>query len=545
MRHSILIFALLFLPLFVQAQHGSVYKYWVTFADKHGSPYTLETPSEYLGPRALERRQNQSIALDSLDLPVSPVYIQRLESLGFRVQNRSKWLNGVVLFSADSARAALLDTLPFVTSYDLFDCGTASLPEVQLADGGNERLPALYDTAYSLLYYGAGLFQIDQLQGRSLHYAGYEGQGLIIGVCDGGFPGVDSIMLFDTMRNEGRLLATRDFVWDGGNVYSVHSHGTSVLSNLASYIPGLYVGTAPKASYVLCRTENTFTETPLEMINWVSAAEYLDSLGADIITTSLGYYVFDDSARHYPLDGHSAPISEGADIAVSRGMLVVNAAGNNGASNPPYLNAPADVESVLTVGAVDFMGMVTSFSSPGPTDDGRIKPDVMAMGQDVLVSGTQGYIHSSSGTSFATPILAGMMACLWQRFPAWTPQQLCDSVRAWGNHADSVDNYYGYGIPDFSRALGYAPAPVAIDEVSPEASAFMVYPNPSHGLVTVRLQAPTVEAALIVSDITGRLLQQHTLNAQHAALNLQLPAGLYSLTLTTPTATSTQRLIVK
>ena len=534
-----LLILLLLVPVLVPAQSDSVYKYWVTFADKGGSGYTLDNPADYLAPRSLERRQRQHIAIDSLDLPVSPAYIQRLQDLGFRVQNHSKWLNGVVLFAADSSQAAVLDTVPFVTSWQLFDHGTASLPQEGLVDGGTPACPIVFDSLYDSNYYRAGFPQIEQLRGRALHRAGYEGQGLVVGVCDGGFPGVDTIAVFDTLRSEGRLLATRDFVWDGDDVYSIHNHGTAVLSNLASYIPGLYVGTAPKASYVLCRTENTYTETPLEMINWVAAAEYLDSLGADVITTSLGYYVYDDTNFHYPLDGRSAPISQGAGIAVTRGMLVVNAAGNNGHYNPPYLNAPADVESVLTVGAVDGEGVVTGFSSPGPTDDGRLKPDVMAMGQGVAVAGTQGYLRYSSGTSFATPILAGMMTCLWQRFPDWTPQQLCDSVRSWGSRADSADYDYGYGIPDFSRAMSHDPAPLDIP-VLPDAPSYRLYPNPTTGAFTVECSAP---ATLTVTDLAGRRLLRQEFQLSH--LTFQLPAGVYLVTVTTATTTATQRLVVR
>lgn len=541
MRPLFLLFTLL-LPILASAQTDSIYRYWVALTDKSGCAYTLDHPEAYLSARALERRQRQSIAVDSLDLPVSERYIQRLEALGFRVQNRSKWLNGVALFLTDTAQAAVLDTLPFVSSYTCCHHDAATLPERELEDGGSRQFAVRVDSAYSDEYYLCGASQIDQLHGRSLHRAGYEGQGLVIGVCDDGFPGADTIPMFDSLRLQGRLLAARDFVWDGGNPYSVDGHGTAVLSTLASLVPGCYVGTAPKASYVLCRTEDYMSENPMEMYNWVSAAEYLDSLGADVITTSLGYYKFDDTTIRILLDGRSAPITIGAETAFSRGMLVVNAAGNNGYYHPPYLNAPADGEHVLTVGAVDIMGQVTSFSSPGPTDDGRIKPDVMALGQEVMFSGTRGYVRSGNGTSFACPIMAGMMTCLWQRFPDWTPQQLCDTIRSWGDRADNPDNSYGYGIPDFARALGSTAA--AIEEPAAVKSAFSVFPNPSHGAVRLKIESADESCMVIVSDMAGRIVQKRSVRSG-GTISLQLPAGIYLVTMTSSSNTFTRRVVVE
>lgn len=541
-RHLLLLLSALCLPLLAAAQGDSVYKYWVTLGDKAGCAYSLEHPEAFLSPRALERRQRQSIVPDSLDLPVSEAYIQRLEELGFRVQNRSKWLNGVMLFMTDSAQAAGLDTLPFVVSRTYCDHGSVGLPQRELSDNGVCRLPVLYNSSYSSNYYFCGASQIDQLHGRSLHRAGYEGQGLVIGICDDGFPGADTIRLFDSLRAEGRLLATRDFVWDGGDVHSIDGHGTAVLSTLASFLPGCYVGTAPKASYVLCRTEDYLSETPAEMYNWVSAAEYLDSLGADIITTSLGYYKFDDTVLHWPLDGRSAPITLGAETAASRGMLVVNAAGNNGHYDPPYLNAPADGEHVFTVGAVDAAGSVTAFSSPGPTDDGRLKPDAAALGQEVMVSGVRGFIRASSGTSFACPIMAGMMACLWQRFPAWTPQQLCDTVRSWGDHAGQPDNHYGWGIPDFSRAMGLDAA--AADEADAAAPAFLLFPNPSHGTVSLRVGSAGDAGKVTITDMAGRIVQQKSVE-QNSLTSFRLSTGIYLVTIVFPEGIFTRRVIVE
>lgn len=539
---SLSLLVLLLLPFWMQAQSDSVYKYWVSLTDKEGCSFSLDHPEAFLSPRALERRQRQSIAVDSLDLPVSEQYVQRLERLGFRVQNRSKWLNGVTLFVTDTSQLNRLDTLPFVASRQLCEYGTLYPPHVELTDSGMFRDPVPYDTAYSPLYYMCGLLPIDQIHGRPLHWAGHEGQGMIIGLCDGGFPGVDTIRFFDTMRMEGRLLATRDFVWDGNDVFNTDEHGTAMLSIIGSYIPGSYVGTAPKASYVLCRTENALMETPMEMYNWVAAAEYLDSLGADVVSTSLGYYHFDNDTNHVTLDGHSAPITIGAEIATSRGMLMVASAGNNGMDEPPHLAAPADGEHVMTVGAVNSREERAPFSSPGPTEDGRIKPDVMAQGVMVLISGTRGYTATANGTSASCPLIAGMMTCLWQRFPDWTPQQLCDSVRSWGDHANNPDNEYGYGVPDFSHALNITPA--GINRYPFEAPCFELYPNPALGTVNLRMAAAGEVCAVTVTDINGRLVRQLKVDGGTTE-SFHLTPGIYLFTLTNAQSSTTHKVLVK
>lgn len=515
-------------------------KYWVSFADKAAPmEYRLDNPSAYLGPRALERRVRQRIAVDSLDLPVCPQYVAALEHAGMRVQNRSKWLNGVSAYVAEGTDVSFLDTMRCVAGYQLLEVGESRVPDI------NSFLPVINTAhredymAYGRSYYNNAYAQIKQLNGIQLHRNGYEGQGVIVGVCDGGFPGVDTITAFARMRDEGRLLAVRDFVWEGDSVFSVHDHGTVVLSTMASYDPGMYVGTAPMASYILCRTENTTQETPLEEYNWVAAAEYLDSMGADIVTSSLGYYYFDNSMFDHALaglDGRTYVMSIGADIAVSRGMLVINAAGNDGQSNPQHLNSPADVERVLTVGACDKDGRWASFSSYGPTADMRIKPDVMALGAAVQCVGSQGVVHASSGTSLATPILAGMMACLMQRCPYLTPQQLCDSVRAWGHLANAPNSREGYGIPDFGRTMQVSD-PVGIDQPT---EGIVLYPNPAHDRFVV---AGVEHGTVTVSDLTGRVVKRAQCNGEVWVQGLA--AGVYFVTVTSASGCATRRLMVE
>ena len=524
---------LLIVALLLQAVvslHGQeVYKYWVRFADKAGCSYDISHPSQFLSERALQRRTNQRIAVDSLDLPVSSVYLQALSDMGYSIQHRSRWLNGAVIYSATDSLGTGLDSLPFVREVHPFGRFSLTHPDDAVSPLPLDRPESYTYEPFEASYYFYGYEQIRQLSGIRLHSEGYQGQGLVIGVCDGGFPGVDSIPCFDSLRNSGRLIATRDFVWLGDEVFNTNQHGTLVMSNIAAYQPGLYVGTAPMASYVLCRTENTNSESLLEEYNWTAAAEYLDSLGADIITTSLGYFYFDDTTSSHTLadlDGRTAPITQAAEIAVSRGILVVNAAGNDGNSSPQHLNTPADAPSVLTVGAATADGTVADFSSYGPTADSRIKPDVLAFGQGVSCINPQGYIVTASGTSMACPILAGMMACLWQRYPRLTPRQLCDSVRSWGSTSRLPDLHGGFGIPDFSRAFPHDTT-AAIHTLNPEKE-FPLF-IASQGTLTIRFQEPPEPVEMILIDIQGRQCLRHPLNSQlEQQIDISsLPAGFY------------------
>ena len=528
MKKAFLALALIMLAGGAILQGQEVYKYWVAFADKEGSPYNLDEPSGYLSPRAIERRQRLGIDLDSLDLPVSPRYIAALQQEGFIVQNRSKWLNGVVLFSRDSVGMDAFARFPFVDTVILCDRGGVAQPDTEVFNIGYplDRFP--FPEPFSDEYYGAACFPIKQLRGHYLHRGGYQGQGVVIGVCDCGFPGVDTTAIFEPMRSEGRLLATRDFVWaNENNVYTIHSHGTHVLSTMAVFEPGMYVGTAPKASYVLCRTENVFSETPLEEYNWVAAAEYLDSLGADIISTSLGYFNYDDSTRSYSLsdlDGTTAPISCGSAIAVSRGMLVINAAGNDGQATPQHLNVPADTRTVLTVGAVDTLGVRADFSAHGSVFGSYVKPDVMAMGVDVVSASPDGLFRLTNGTSLSCPIMAGMMACLMQCYPNRAPQRLCDMVRSWGSLADHPDPMSGYGIPDFGRAVG---APVAIGTCA-DGQPFQLYPNPASHWVVLSLGGQTKDVLLVVTDMMGRTMLNQRVNTPELRFSIDAwPSGTY------------------
>lgn len=532
--------------MFAQAQVATNI-YWVQFTDKEGSPYSIDNPEAYLSPRALQRRANLNITIDEYDLPVNPQYLQAVADCGAEIINPSKWLNGVSVHVTDPSVIEAINALDCVMTVRNCpnDLKAQEQKERWLA---NEMKPAA-STRSSKGFYGGAEDQVKQLNVDVLHDMGFDGTGVIIAVLDGGFEGAENTSCFDNMREEGRLLGTRDFVYGSNSVYTQSTHGTSCLSTMGAYDPNNMVGTAYKASYYLIHTEDGDSENIIEEYNWVSGAEYADSLGVDVCSTSLGYITFDMSQWDHPYqhyDGKTAPMSIGAEIAASRGMICMNAAGNEGDGNCT-LGIPADAEHIVTVGAVNAAGDRASFSSVGPTYDGRIKPDVMAMGEGTYVASGYGSwwpYYNGNGTSFATPVLAGAVACLRQARPYSSVQEICDALRACGNRADNPDSKYGYGIPDFSQALEL----LKVEEHSVAANEIInVYPNPSQGEVKVALKEGA-KADVTVYDITGRQLYTYTFNGlNHTTLENYmntLGTGVYFINAVSELGSQTVKLVV-
>ena len=544
-------FLLLFVvaSLFAQAQIATDI-YWVQFKDKANSPYSIDNPEAYLSDRALQRRANLGIAIDEYDLPVNPQYLQAVANCGAEILNPSKWLNGVTVHVTDPAVIDAVNALDFVTT--VRNCPN-DLKAQELKEHWMAKEQSVAEASQSFRgFYGGGTTQITQINGVALHDSGYWGEGVIIAVLDGGFVGTESHPVFDNMREEGRLLGTRDFVYGSTSVYSQSSHGTSCLSTMAAYVPNTFVGTAPKASYYLLHTEDGNSENIVEEYNWVSGAEYADSLGVDVCSTSLGYIDFDMSQWDHPqshFDGHTAPASMGAEIAVSRGMICTTSAGNEGepwgGGNQCTLGIPADAEHVLTVGAVDGDGQRAYFSSVGPTYDGRIKPDVMAMGEGTFVASSDGEYYNGNGTSFSNPVMAGAVACLRQARPYASVQEICDAVRACSNRASNPDSRYGYGIPDFSLALELLSVEEPIGNTP--AHIISVYPNPSNGEVHVVLN-DLHKAELTVYDIMGHKLYAYSFNGlNHTTLERflnTLNEGVYFINAVSESGTETQKFVI-
>ncbi|MBD2769028.1 S8 family serine peptidase [Hymenobacter sp. BT664] len=501
------------------AAQGTVRRHLVYFRDKAGSPYSVAQPQAFLSARSLARRNRQGIAVLPRDLPVNPAYVAQVRGVAGRPQviYTSRWFNAAVV-SCDSTTLALITALPIVRGANTLNRGyqapPPTLPPAQMPVSAARPTDAraLYGWAYR---------QNEQIGTRAMHEAGFRGEGMQIAVFDAGFPGVNQIPAFQPLFQEQRLAGTRNFVDGGTSVYQRNSHGTSCLSTMAANQAGFYIGAAPKATYRLCITEDATSEHPIEEANWLAAAEYADSAGVDIISSSLGYTTFDDpwgSYTYASMNGRTAISSRAATVAARVGMLVVSAAGNEANSPWHYISAPADADSVLSVGAVDSLGNHASFSSFGPTADGRIKPTLSAMGQASAVLTPSGAVVRGNGTSYACPILAGMVAGFWQANPTLTAQQVIAALRTTASQAARPDNALGYGIPNFVTAYNTLNPthPLTAINAAPKAEPLSLFPNPTgDGPLTLALP-PALRGQPLhirVLDARGAVVAQQQLPA--------------------------------
>lgn len=547
-----LIFSILFITGFSQIAPD---RYYVQFTDKANSPYHLDDPLAFLSQRALDRRQKQQITLSENDLPVNPDYLQQVEATGATLLFPTKWLNGVTISTTSQQVLDAISALPFVESlrrlpeeplkqmikektfFAAESVGDANAPSIAASQGETRSFN-----------YGNGYTQINQINGIPLHEAGYRGQGMVIAILDGGFTGVESHVAFDSLWLNDQILGTKDFTIPGGNVFSESSHGTSVLSTIGANTPGQLIGTAPKASFWLLRSESVSSEHLIEEYNWVSAAEFADSVGADIINSSLGYIDFDwpQWTHTYPdMDGSTCVATIGADIASDKGILVVNSAGNSGdISSFPYIGSPADGFKVLTIGAVNGIGVRATFSSIGPTYDGRIKPDVMAMGQGTALANGNNNFTYGSGTSFSSPVTAGMTACLWQSNPNFTNQAIREAIKMSGNNAALPNSTFGYGIPDFYLANSFL---TSIDTGEKrEALLMKVSPNPFQTVDRIQVFSQKKCVVRVFnaggSIVTEISIEKYQTNRLRQTLN-NLKAGFYTLEMSNDDEVQVQKLI--
>lgn len=477
--HRISILALIIASIFSQiSAQLSPNHYMVNFTDKNNSKYSIDKPEEFLSQRALERRQKANISLSENDLPVSQFYLDSLEGLGLKIVNISKWLNAACVYTLDTILMKRLDRLTFVRSVGIDKNSNKNALDTTIKKAPVKQYGVQEVDSNYIQSYGGSFAQIQIHNGHLLHKEGYMGQGMHIAVLDAGFYKVNELAAFDSLRENNQILGTRDFVDGDYEVYDADSHGMKVLSTMAGNIPGGLLGTAPKASYWLLRSEQAATEYIIEEFNWVSAAEFADSVGVDLINSSLGYSDFDDNAHDHTyadLDGNTTIITKAADIAASKGILVVTSAGNEGASMWRYISAPGDADSILTVGAIMPDSRRAYFSSLGPSADKRIKPDVCAIGLPSIVSGTGGEVSSSSGTSFSSPIMAGLVACLWQAHPELTNMEVIDIIKRSSSQFNAPDTSLGYGIPDVYAAHIFLKTSGFIDI---KKGNMRVFPNP-------------------------------------------------------------------
>lgn len=422
--------------------------YWLKFSDKKGTNYSIGKPEEFLSARAIARRQKENIAIDEKDLPVSQVYLDSLEALGAKVIHTSKWLNGATIKATPLIYQDILEHCHFVVNSQMTKPG---IQTKRAKENKFKKEQLLADTAS----YGGSYGQLALFNGQYLHDQGYLGDGVQIAVLDAGFLHVDSLSAFKKLRDEHRILGTRDFVDPTDNIYEQHFHGAWVLSTMAGDMDRQLIGTAPEASYYLLRSEDANSEYIIEEDNWVAAAEYADSLGCDMINSSLGYSLFDDSTMDHTyadMNGHTTRVTQGANIAVAKGMLVFSSAGNEANDPWHYIIAPADGDSVIGVAAVRKDSTWAPFSSLGPASDGDIKPNLAAVGWGTILQKSDGSIGPANGTSFSSPVLAGMAACLWQANPSATNIEIKNALEKSASQYASPDSLLGYGIPNFKLA---------------------------------------------------------------------------------------------
>lgn len=529
-----LLFVLLFITFQLEAQVAPN-KYRIYFTDKNHSNYSIDHPEEFLSEKAIDRRIKQNIQLKENDLPVTKYYLDSLKILGITVLNTSKWLNTATIYSTNQTLLDTLHKISFIKSVQIKSTSNKTINKNQQIKSS----PLISETS-DLLTYGESGKQISMHNGHILHQNGYLGQGIIIAVIDAGFFNVHVLPAFDSLFTNNQILGTFDFVDRNTSVYEDYSHGMSVLSIIGGNIPGHLIGSAPKADFLLLRSEDASSEYSVEEDNWAAAAEYADSAGADIINTSLGYTEFDDPDQNYlysDMDGNTTFVTRAADIAASKGILVVVSAGNEGLKEWKYISAPADADSVLTVGAIDQFASYVSFSSQGPSSDGRTKPNVAAMGYQTVVQDVSGQVLTGSGTSFSAPIITGLSACLWQALPNLTNMEIVERIEQSSHQFSNPDNRLGYGIPDFARA-----ANITNLNQENEYDKYLVktYPNPftNQFLISINSQNPLFYPKKIeLFNMLGEKVYQKELIEKQNEIVINdiedLPSGIYVMSIIT------------
>ncbi|WP_456463156.1 S8 family serine peptidase [Lutibacter sp.] len=522
MKIKLLLIFLLFssVKLFAQVEDA-----WVYFSDKPSETVFVSAPLTMLTQRAIDRRTRYNIPIDFKDIPVEASYIAQVQSaVGINVKAKSKWLNAVHVQGLQSDINNLLN-LNFVVQIEYANKSLNTSGKEVIHKKNIQKKKSLdFKTDFN---YGNASNQIQMLKGDVLHQNNFTGDGIQIAIIDAGFPDVDNFTAFQVIRENNQILGGYDFVNRNDNFYSGHYHGMSVLSTIAGYIDNEFIGTAPNAKFYLFISEDYLNETPLEESLWVEAAERADSLGVDVINTSLGYTTFDNPNYNYSyndMDGQTTFISRGAEIAFSRGMIVVNAAGNEGSSSWKYISAPADAPSVLSIGAVDAFGVIANFSSFGPTVDGRIKPDVCAQGANVYIINSSGNIATSNGTSFASPIITGVIACLWQAFPNKTNAEIIQLVKESSHLYTNPTAQEGYGIPDFEVVYDI----LDLEKKENEITDFLLFPNPAKTSINFKFPVDVENIGVSIYNLLGKKVFQKNIQKNNPTADISyLAKGIY------------------
>ncbi|MDD5570221.1 MAG: S8 family serine peptidase [Bacteroidales bacterium] len=502
------IFFLFIIFLFQNATAQIPSEYRVTFKNKNNTPYSLTSPLDYLSQKAIDRRTKQSIPIDSTDIPITPAYLDSIYQAGAELMTRSKWLNSVIIYTKDTNAINKIKTFPFVESVELVGYS------LTLNSQHKKHEPKINETYNSTRgiaadnNYGPSYNQINMLGGDILHDENLRGQNMTIAVLDAGFSGENTLSAFDSINLNHQILGEWTFVENKTNIQK-HTHGTWVLSIMGANKPGSIIGTAPLANYYLLVTEDASSEYVVEEDFWVSGAEYADSVGSDIINSSLGYLDFDDSLQNHTysdLDGKTTVAAKGANFAFSKGMIVVVSAGNDG---PGYICTPADANNALTVGAVTSNGNYAFFSSVGPNSAGVIKPNVASQGYNTILADQNDTVSAGNGTSFSSPLISGMTACLWQAFYNLKNSQIVDAIQKSSSQYGNPDKFLGYGIPNFPKAkmilMGI--------KIESNKDTLIAFPNPfKNELHFIFYSDNTQEAKVDLIELTGRIIYSRNYN---------------------------------
>lgn len=530
---NVIILVILLLVKSVSETTAQVNRYMVFFNDKNGSAYNIDNPQDFLSSKAVERRNRYNIDITLEDIPVVGLYVDLVDLIdSVRVTNQTKWMNGV-LVEAEISKISLLEDLAFVK-------------EVRFVAPGSVYAVDASSFLWNSLAQEKASFKKSQLTNElqnnmlaigEMHTAGYTGAGKLIAVFDAGFVGTNISPHLSRLYDNDLIRGTRDFVKNSKNVYQYDDHGTSVLSTISGYTEDVYVGTAPDAQIILCVTEDIDSEYVIEEYNWIFAAEYADSLGVDIINTSLGYNTFYDPDMDYSfedMDGNTAIITKATDMAASKGILCVVSVGNEGNNNWRKIVAPADADSVLSVGAVDANMDYVTFSSSGPTADNRIKPEVSAFGDGTSIVGWDGLITSGRGTSYAAPQITGLAAGIWQAYPDLNNIELLELIKKGSSQYSEPDTLKGFGIPNF---LAIRSEITSLDEDLND-KGIKIYPNPvENGILFVEMVNPPKTRLLLdvaIHDVRGSIVFDKKIRIRRSRHELDLrhlTAGIYVILL--------------
>ncbi|HPE40014.1 MAG TPA: S8 family peptidase [Bacteroidales bacterium] len=544
MKRFLLVLALFGLGFTLFAQNPTCYRVYLN--NKNNSTFSVDNPEAFLSPRAIAKRAQYNIPITTQDLPVNQSYLNQILAFDPTIQilTTSKWLNTAVIYCPNNAHIPGIQNLACVqyivpvANYNL-NSPRNGMPELTGA-------PDKFDLSRSnSLNYGDSYDQIKVHRGDSLHNRGFRGEGMLICILDAGWEGFDTLSHFQSLYTNGQIWGTRDLIPGVNNVYFGHGHGTSVTSIIASNIPDALVGTAPNANFFFIRSENPWSEQLIEEDFWVAGAELADSLGADVINSSLGYTEFADfpegNMTPQDNDGITGVSSQAATIAGEKGIVVVISAGNERDSNWGYIGRPADAIDVISVGAMSKDSVIAPFSSFGPSADGRVKPDVTSVGWDTWVSTTYGAILQGNGTSYSGPVIAGLAACLWQALPHLNAVELMQEIREYGHIYNTPDHDFGYGIPDFFQA--FLDNSTSIASYNQEKS-ICTFPNPASDEITFQsLQGNIIDIQIF--DVTGKKILSYAVsNQEQISITVStLKAGLYFAHITTQQNRSTIKFV--